>query len=72
MIQRSFSEESMDTSRSPLTAPVCARLRSVFEPTASEPMPVDLNRLLEALEDAYARGDVFLSRQPFQAAVRQA
>jgi hypothetical protein len=55
----------MDTSHSPLIAPVCAKLRSVFEPTAFEPLPVDLSRLLEAVEDAYARGELF-SSAPFR------
>ncbi len=64
MAQRSFSEESMDTSRSPFSAPVCARLKSVFEPSVSEPMPVDLGRLLEALDDAYTRGDLFSPEPP--------
>jgi len=62
----------MDTSRSPLIAPVCAKLKSVFEPAASEPVPVDLNRLLEALDEAYTRGDLFSSRRPFRATVRRA
>jgi len=49
----------MDTSRSPVLAPVCARLKSVFEPDASAPMPVDLGKLLEALDEAYVRGELF-------------
>jgi hypothetical protein len=53
----------MDTSRSPMMAPVCARLKSMFEPAASALMPVDLCRLLEALDEAYARGEL-LSPSP--------
>ena len=60
----------MDTSHSPIITPVCARLKSLFEIAASEPVPVDLNRLLEALDDAYARGELFSTQHPFQATVR--
>ena len=48
----------MDTSHSPVLVPVCAGLKSVFDAAASEPMPVDLNRLVEALDEAYARGEL--------------
>jgi hypothetical protein len=58
MTQRSFTEESMDTSHSPVMVPVCAGLKSAFDVAASEPMPVDLTRLVEALDDAYARGEL--------------
>jgi hypothetical protein len=62
----------MDTSRSPFIAPVYGRLKSVFEAAVSEPVPVDLNRLLEALDEAYSRGELFSSPQPFQTAARRA
>jgi len=35
-------------------------------------MPVDLNRLLEALDDAYTRGDLFGSQEAFTPALRKA
>ena len=31
----------------------------MFEPAASEPMPVGLDSLLEAVEGAYERGELF-------------
>ena len=62
----------MDTSHSPILAPVCARLKSVFEPATSAPMPVDLTRLLEALDDAYVRGDLFARDRFTGSATRQA
>jgi len=62
----------MDTSHSHVIAPVCARLKSIFEPAATDPMPVDLNRLLEALDDAYTRGDLFGCQEAFTPALRKA
>ncbi len=59
MSQRSFLEESMDASHSPSFVPVCERLRCVFEPQMSEPMPTALDRLLQALDDAYVSGQLF-------------
>lgn len=59
MGKRSFSEESMDTSHSPAFAPVCNELKTRFAAPATEAMPSDLDRLLEALDDAYSRGDLF-------------
>lgn len=52
----------MDTSRSPNSpalVPVCDELRSRFGASANAPMPLDLSRLLEALDDAYASGVLF-------------
>lgn len=49
----------MDTSNSPAFAPVCNELKNRFAPPAAESMPTDLDRLLEALDDAYTRGDLF-------------
>jgi hypothetical protein len=49
----------MDTSNSPAFAPVCNELKTRFAAPAAEAMPTDLTRLLEALDDAYSRGDLF-------------
>lgn len=49
----------MDTPHSPTLEPVCEGLRSFYEPVAAEPLPVDLTRLIEALDEAYVRGELF-------------
>jgi hypothetical protein len=49
----------MDISHSQALEPVCDRLRSMFEPLSVEPVPVDLKRIMEALDDALSRGDLF-------------
>lgn len=38
--------------------PVCNGLKSLFDPQASAPLPTDLVRLVEALDEAFARGDL--------------
>jgi hypothetical protein len=57
--QRSLTQGSIDISHSQALEPVCDRLKSLFEPAAVEPMPVDLKRVMEALDDALSRGDLF-------------
>ena len=54
-----LNRRSMDTSRSPILEPVCEGLKALFEPATIRPMSGDLTRLLEALDDAYARGALF-------------
>jgi hypothetical protein len=49
----------MATSHSPAFEPVCNGLKSVFDEQACTSMPLDLTRLLDALDDAFARGDLF-------------
>jgi hypothetical protein len=49
----------MDSSHSPAFEPVCDKLKSLFEPLAAESVPVDLSRVMEALDDALSRGDLF-------------
>jgi hypothetical protein len=52
----------MDSFHSPALEPVCEGLRSLFEPAADAPPPGELTRLIEALDEAYARGDLFADR----------
>ena len=59
MRKRSFNEGSMDTSSSQTSEPVCNGLRMLFEPLVAEPLPVDLTRLMDALDDAFSRGELF-------------
>ena len=56
--KRCLTEGSMDTSRSPALEPVCEGLRTRFEPEADWPSG-DLTRILEAVDDAYSRGELF-------------
>jgi hypothetical protein len=66
--QSSFPDEPMDAFHSPAFVPVCDRLKSVFEPALSTPAPNELDRLLQALDDAYMRGELFGAAQAIRAA----
>lgn len=50
----------MDNHHSSAFDSVCGGLRSLFEPVAAEPMPDGLSRLMDALEEAAARGELEL------------
>ena len=63
MHERSLPEGSMDTSHSQALVSVFDRLKSVFEPPACAQSSTDLDRLLEALDDAYVRGELNGARQ---------